>query len=185
MRFFLAHDNTYPQNLSSSKVTKKPMASAVPLHFGCVHSYSHCTHTRHFYPPPSFLFLWGISSLACKMLKATVWKPLFLCFSVLTNDLFWNLTLQSHLQEIHQNGGYTISLFVSKTVMFPFIVAALLFFVRRIKREQREWLLLEKYDDFCVKSPKLLHFSIFRTIYFLHHLFLQGFFFLKFLFCNH
>ncbi|XP_066916327.1 protein wntless homolog [Clytia hemisphaerica] len=46
--------------------------------------------------------------------------------------------------EIHQNGGYTISLFVSKTVMFPFIIGALLFFVRRIKRESRQWLLLER-----------------------------------------
>lgn len=47
-------------------------------------------------------------------------------------------------QEIHQNGGYTISLFVSKTVMFPFIVGALLFFLKRVKREARPMMLLEK-----------------------------------------
>ncbi|XP_047123243.1 protein wntless homolog isoform X1 [Hydra vulgaris] len=49
-----------------------------------------------------------------------------------------------HLTEIHQNGGYTISLFVAKTIMFPFIVAAFLFFHLRIQRENRKRVLLEK-----------------------------------------
>ena len=37
-----------------------------------------------------------------------------------------------------------ISLFVAKTAMFPFIIGALLFFIRRVKREQRDMLLLER-----------------------------------------
>lgn len=48
------------------------------------------------------------------------------------------------IKEIHQNGGYTISLFVAKTVMFPFIVGALFFFISRVQRENRPMILLER-----------------------------------------
>jgi len=61
-----------------------------------------------------------------------------------------------HFTEIHQNGGYTISLFVSKTAMFPFIVAALIFFMKRVSREQREKSLIEKSIIFLGSSLVLL-----------------------------
>ncbi|XP_057299652.1 protein wntless homolog [Hydractinia symbiolongicarpus] len=65
-----------------------------------------------------------------------------------------------HLTEIHQNGGYTISLFVSKTVMFPFIAAALFFFLRRIRRENREKSLLEKSIFWLGSAMLILLFPI-------------------------
>ena len=55
-----------------------------------------------------------------------------------------------------------MSLFVAKTVMFPFIVGALIFFLKRVQREQREKNLVEKYVRFLNNDKKSLDGDIFE-----------------------
>eukprot|EP00794_Sanderia_malayensis_P008082 gene8082-8947_t len=54
-------------------------------------------------------------------------------------------TLQAlHFVEIHQNPSYTWSWFTAKTIVAPFLIAALIFFVRRVRCQPRPPILLEK-----------------------------------------
>ncbi|XP_065070295.1 protein wntless homolog [Rhopilema esculentum] len=62
-------------------------------------------------------------------------KPTTRCFGVLKG---------LHFVEIHQNGSYTRAWFIAKTVLTPFLIAALIFFFRRIKAQPRAPILLEK-----------------------------------------
>eukprot|EP00795_Rhopilema_esculentum_P004580 gene4580-20846_t len=63
-------------------------------------------------------------------------KPTTRCFGVLKG---------LHFVEIHQNGSYTRAWFIAKTVLTPFLIAALIFFFRRIKAQPRAPILLENF----------------------------------------
>jgi len=78
-------------------------------------------------------------------------KPTTGCFGVLKG---------LHFVGIHQNGSYTLAWLIAKTVLSPALIAALIFFYRRVKSQMRPPILLEKISAALGLSLLFLIFPI-------------------------